>query len=272
MQESLAGRFLPYRLFPLSFLEYLKIAQHPTLQVTKQYNQENNSKLRLQLANTINPTFRHFLLHGRFPEMITLPESVHSSYLNSIIDQSLNQDAFAYFDINNPLLLRAIYNQLILQNGGLISLAKLSGSSATKTTARYLDILDLMGLTYLVYNTTNPVIKLNSTRKAYVNSAFYLNNPPFDLATSMGFAIESYILERLLTDGNEVSFWYHRQNEIDFLVNKTKIDYEVKFRQSLPIQKTLLAYCAKNHYHPTLITLNQSDSNSIPSQLPAFAA
>ncbi len=271
MQESLAGRFLPYRLFPLSFLEYLKIAQHSTLEIVQKYKEEINPAIRIQLANTINPTFRNFLLHGRFPEMITLPESFHSSYLNSIIDQSLSQDAFAYFDINDPMLLRAIYSQLIIQNGGLITLTKLSSGSSVKTIARYLDILDLMGLTYLVYNTTKPVIKLNSSRKAYVNSSFYLNNPPFDIATSMGFAVESYVLERLLTNGNDVSFWHHRQNEIDFLVSKTKIAYEVKFRQDLSLHNTFYSYCEKTHYHPIIITLNQSDSTPTLTKLPAFA-
>jgi len=271
MQESLTGRFLPFRLFPLSFLEYLNIAQHPTLDIVKKYKKEANSSIRLQLTNTINPTFRNFLLHGRFPEMITLPEPFHSSYLNTIIDQSLSQDAFAYFNINDPVLLRAIYSQLIIQNGGLVTLAKLSSNSSIKTVARYLDILDLMGLTYLIYNTTSPVIKLNSSRKSYVNSAFYLNNPPFDLATSMGFAVESYVLERLLTEDNEVSFWHQRQNEIDFLISKTKVAYEVKYRQNFSLPNAFYSHCEKTHYHPTIITLNQSDSTPVLTKTPAFA-
>lgn len=271
MHESLAGRYISYRLFPLSFTEYLRISKDPTLSLLNNHNKEPNPHLRLEITNQINPTFRHFLHHGRFPEMISLPETLHASYLNSLIDQSLGQDAFAYFDINDPLLLRAIYSQLIIQNGGLVSLSKLSSTSTAKTTARYLDILELMGLVYLVYNSTNPVIKLNSSRKSYVNSAFFLNNPPFDIATSMGLAVESYILERLLSAQNEVSFWHQRQNEVDFIIKKSKIAYEVKFRQDLETPKTLLSYCAKNHFKPTLITLNQSQNTNDISHLPAFS-
>ncbi len=273
MQESLAGRYQIFRLFPLSFYEFLEISNRPEYDFINFYKRNIHHEIKPSdwdyYLSQVDPTFRYFLHHWRYPEMLSLPESSHNAYLNSLIDASLSQDAFAYFNIHNPLLLRSIYEQLITQNGGLISLAKLSSTSTSKTTSSYLDILDLMGMVYLLYNGTSPTQKLNSKRKAYVNSAFFLNHSPYNVDTSMGLAVESYILERLLTQNQEVSFYHHRQHELDFIVKNTKTAYEVKYRHNLPDFTELFSYSAKHKYSPVIITRNKFLESNQPSYIPA---
>ena len=108
------------------------------------------------------------------------------------------------------------------------------------TVAGYLDVLELMGLTYTVYNSVNPIIKLNSAKKIYVSSMFGLKNSKYDPQTAFGFAAESYVLERLLEQNQLVTFYRNRNKEIDFLLPKLNIAYEVKYRPKFEQPKSIL--------------------------------
>lgn len=236
MQESLGGRFLPYRLFPLNFNEYLTISQSPDKNLFEQLKQEDLPEYkRKPLLEVLNGKFREFLLWRRLPEMIYFTPIQGASYLNTILGQSLTQDAFNYFAIEKPQIITAVFDYIKENNGGIISIQSLSQKLGTgkETVSKYLNILEIMGLCYLVYNTTQPLIKLNSSKKIYVGSMFALLETKLNWETAIGFAVESYILERLLEKGQEVTFYRQRQKEIDFLIPKEKIGYEVKFRKKL---------------------------------------
>jgi len=131
----------------------------------------------------------------------------------------------------------------LCQNNGQViireNLSKASGISLV-TVANYLDVLELMGLAYSVHNSTNPIIKLNSAKKIYVSSMFGLKYSKYDPRTAYGFAAESYILERLLEQNHLVTFYRDRNKEVDFLLPKDKIAYEVKYRPEFEQPKVIL--------------------------------
>lgn len=241
MQDSLAGRFFTYRLYPLKFSEYLKFKQNDTYQLLIDTIKETDQfKLSYKL-NILNQEFRDFLSYGRFPELISLNTDQSKAYLYSIVNQSLNQDVFSYFDIEKPLIINSLFDYFRANNGSEISTNKLSSQLGTtnKTVSSYIDILQQMNLIYIIYNSTNPLIKLNGAKKIYVNSSFALLDGKLDIQTSMGFAVESYILERLLEKNELVTFWRKREKEVDFLLPKKNIGYEVKFRSSFkPIKQS----------------------------------
>jgi predicted AAA+ superfamily ATPase len=237
MAESLAGRYLAYRLFPLNFREYLRLSDSPI-----RIYSGNDNLTRTGNLEQLNMEFKRFLTWGRLPQMLKMPDNERSFYLEGSIDQSITKDAFDYFNIQNPRALSALF-AYICQNSGQImvkeNLSKVSGISAI-TVANYLDVLELMGLTYTIYNSTNPIIKLNSARKIYVSSMFGLKNSKHDPQTAFGFAAESYILERLLEQNNLVTFYRNRAREVDFLLPKNHIAYEVKYRLQFEQPKIIL--------------------------------
>jgi len=167
-----------------------------------------------------------------------------TAYLSTVLGQSLTQDAFNYFTIEKPQVLTAIFEYIKEQNGGIISIQSLSQKLGTgkETVSKYLNILEIMGLCYPVYNTTQPLIKLNSAKKIYVGSMFALLETKLNWETAIGFAVESYVLERLLEKGHEVTFYRQRQKEIDFLIPKEKRGFEVKFRKKLTKMPILANY------------------------------
>lgn len=237
MAESLAGRYIPYRLFPLNFKEYLRLSQSNI-----NIDPGHDNLTRAGKLEVLNDEFKRFLSYGRLPQMIQMPQTEQSYYLESSIDQSITKDAFDYFSIQNPSALTAIYHYLCQNNGQIVTkdgLSKISGISSA-TVANYLDVLELMGLIYTVYNSTNPIVKLNSVRKIYVSSMFGLKNSKYDPQTAFGYAAESYILERLLEQNQLVTFYRNRNKEVDFLLPKNKIAYEVKYRPEFEQPKLIL--------------------------------
>lgn len=237
MQDSLAGRFFSYKMFPLNFLEFLKLNKPDSLKDYEEILLEKTDKFRKRgLLSNLNPYFREFLISGRYPETFNMTSEQTKAYLLDIINQTLNQDAYSYFRIELPNVMNSLFEHIRQNNGGLISIAKLANQtgSSPKTVTLYLSILEQMGIIYLIYNSTNPLIKYQSTKKAYVNSSFSLLDSKLDIGTAYGFAVEAYVLERLLEKGKNITFYRNRQKEIDFLIPKENIGYEVKFRSDPP--------------------------------------
>ena len=253
MHESLAGRFFSYTLYPLKFKEYLALFVPNDEHVYDEALKETDRFKKQYLVNILNPHFRQFLEFGRFPELSTLVSVQTKDYLQSILNQSLNQDVFTYFGIQKPLLISSLFEYLRVNNGGIISSNKISSllGGSNQTVTEYLNILEIMGLIYPVYNTTNSLIKLNSLKKIYVNSAFALLDTKYDQSTTVGFAVESYILERLLEKGETVTFWRKREKEVDFILPKKNLGYEVKFRPNSSEVKQIV-----KNFDIELISLN----------------
>jgi predicted AAA+ superfamily ATPase len=237
MAESLAGRYIPYRLFPLNFREYLRLSASPV-----SLSLGHDHLIRMGALERLNREFKRFLTCGRLPQMLSMSEMEQSYYLDATIDASITRDAFDYFTIQNPGALSGLYTYICQNNGQIAtkeSLAHASGVSRI-TIAKYLDVLELMGLVYIIYNSTNPFIRLNSARKIYVSSMQGIKHSRHDPQTAFGFATESYILERLLERNELVTFYRNRTREIDFLLPKKKIAYEVKYRPSAGHPKAIL--------------------------------
>lgn len=241
MEESLGGRFFAYKLLPLNFKEYLYLSNSDNYSIYEKTMSENDKFKKQRSLMNLNSEFRHFLEFGRFPEIINFSKEQSKSYISNVINQSLNQDVFSYFKIHKPQIINSLFDYFVKNTGSLISINKLSKDLgvSNQTVTLYINILEIMNLIYIVYNSINPLTKGQSSKKVYVSSAFGLLESKFDLQTSIGFAVESYILERLLEKDELVTFWRKREKEIDFLLPKKNIGYEVKFRSSFkPIKKS----------------------------------
>jgi predicted AAA+ superfamily ATPase len=240
MAESLAGRFIPYRLFPLNFKEYLRLKQSPLQSKLGDLGPDNLT--RAANLEQLNLEFKRFLSRGRLPQMLAMPDNEAGFYLESSIDQTITKDAFDYFNIQNPGALSALFAYLCQNNGQITVKQNLSEAAGLSlvTVANYLDVLELMGSTYTVYNSTNPITRLNSARKIYVSSMFGLKSAKYDPQTAFGFAAESYVLERLLEQNQLVTFYRNRNKEIDFLLPKLNLAYEVKYRPQFRQPKVIL--------------------------------
>lgn len=254
MRESLAGRYIQYRMWPLSFSEYLRLLDSPFYALTMDMPRDNLT--RMGNLEQLNIEFKQFLAWGRLPQMLTMGVVERQYYLDQSIGQAVIADASEYFAIKEPRALKAMFEYVCQNNGAEIvkdNLATVAGISPV-TIASYLDALELMGLIYPIYNSTNPVVRLNSARKIYVNSMFGLRNTKYDPETAYGYAVESYVLERLLAQNKQVTFFRSRNKEVDFVMPHEKLAYEVKYRRKYTQPKVVLP-----DYELKVVSYNGSD-------------
>ena len=115
MAESMAGRFIPYRLYPLNFKEYLRLQGSPL--ESKLVDQGVDNLTRIGNLEQLNIEFRQFLSRGRLPQMLHMPDNEKDYYLEASITQSITKDAFDYFSIQNPSALSALFAYLCQNNG-----------------------------------------------------------------------------------------------------------------------------------------------------------
>ncbi|MDA1079665.1 MAG: ATP-binding protein [bacterium] len=269
MHESLAGRFFEYRMFPLFFDEYLYLKDDADYDQYKKITTAKDAALTLGFVKKYRQEFETFLTLKRLPETIWLTDEQSALYNENVKGQSLNQDAFEYFDIASPNTLQALFSYISAHNGlefrGRAVAQKLAGVSEI-TISKYIDVLEIMGMVYIAYNTTNSLKKANSLRKIYLSSH---NSDPL---LNIGFAVESYVLEKLLSQKKEVAFYRKRQQEIDFLIPNEKIAIEVKYRSDTThFDLTNMQQFSQAHgYQNQLITLNEYAESVELSKLPAM--
>ena len=136
----------------------------------------------------------------------------------------------------------SLFDYLRAHNGSEISVQSLSQQLGAnmQTIHKYLDVLELMGIIYVISNSTNALVRENSRKKVYVNSLYGLRETKYDWPTALGFSVESYVLERLLERGEMVTFYRKRNKEIDFLLPQKKLAYEVKYRGQVSAIKPIL--------------------------------
>jgi uncharacterized protein len=258
MEESLAGRFIPFDIYPLSFNEYLILSKNKKIldSIT------NFKKGKYDLPeDEVNKEFIKFLKSGRYPGAVDFDEYGLNNYIQSVVNQSLNQDSITYFDIEKPNILINIFEYLRLNSGSEIVYSKLSQivGVSTITVTKYIDVLELLGLIYIVLNRKNPLKTNTATKKIYINSAFD-NSFSFSNPDRIGQLVESYVYERLSLENfgrfNSISYYRERNNEIDFINYQQNMGIEVKYRNKIDpsdIYK-FIQLCKQKNVKPLLIT------------------
>jgi predicted AAA+ superfamily ATPase len=241
LSESLAGRRVTYRVFPLSWQEY----------------REWDSSER--------PSFEDYLRQGGLPGLsqVRNEERKHrllqeylSTYLFKDIKGLVKEENVRAF---NHLL------YLLAQNQGQIietsSLARELGMSAP-TVASYLEVLDQTYVNFLLpsYH-TNLANELKKSRKTYLYDLGIRNSILKDFRRAndredRGAIYESYVLLTLLpllTPTMELRFWRtKKKEEVDFVLihNRQPTPIEVKSRLDRPSPHAgIQAFCRR---YPTV--------------------
>ena len=261
MVESLAGRVLPIQIYPLCFEEYLKLSKSREYKLFEQTKAE--FKNWSQAANELNPKFQQFLGSGTYPQAIFWSQNLPlRDFLDTIINQSLNQDAAKFFNLERSDLILGLFKYLALNNGSEISLSTLSSKmqSNSVTVKKYLDALELLGLIYIIKNTTDPLRSPNSKAKVYVNSIFE-NSWANSSHDNLGFSVESYVLERLLDQNHQISFFRERNNEIDFIDHTNREAIEIKYKSNINNENFnyLQLIAKKLGYKARVVSLSQAN-------------
>lgn len=231
MEESLAGRIFVYKTLPLNFREYLDFSSSQNLNNFDKLKTEIKPFQSKLIIDQLLSEFNTFLTRGRYPELAFKSTLEPKQYLESILNQSLNQDAINYFQVQKPNLLRNLFDYFVQNSGLEASVLNISqvASADRETVQKYIDVLELLGLIYILPNSQNP-LKVSQTKPKIYTCSIWVNQFDPNHLQKTGFIMESYVLERLLAKNINPNFYRDRNNEIDFINWREKEAFEVKYR------------------------------------------
>lgn len=201
--ESMAGRKIEYKLFPLTFSEYLvqkEIDKTLSYSVLENAIENDNPKAKLfSPAEVLNQV----LLFGLYPEVINLPEP--RRYLLELADSAIFKDIVELNLIENRSKAKDLLKLLAYQIGNLISYSEIGSklSLDRRTVEKYIDIFEQSYLLFRVYPySKNKRSEIGKAPKVFFNDLGLRNAliDNFDASTyrsDMGAMFENFIMSEL---------------------------------------------------------------------------
>jgi predicted AAA+ superfamily ATPase len=264
-RESLGGRIIEIKIFPLSFQEYLKLKQ-----VDFQIFPKNKIWI-LSNIGILNSHFENYLRFGQFPEVIAekLTKEQAITYFESIEEKISQQDLPKIFTVEFPEVLLAIFNQIKKIPGQRIeyqSLAKDVGLDQ-RTLSKYFDDLEKGYLINLCLNFGKKPIKApRIAKKVYLSSSNFAYN------ASISLLVENYVFNWLKQRYSAV--YFQKDKEIDFVSSDKEGNiflFEVKYQNQISKNDTvnLLDFMKKNTVKQSvLVTKGELNLNGVIKQIP----
>jgi predicted AAA+ superfamily ATPase len=244
VQESLAGRKIINKIYPLNFEEYLYFKEKNSL--LRQI--ENIGKLKGKELHKVTLELKReleeFLIYGSYPEVVLTPEGEKQKILESIFDLYIKKDLIEYLNIKKIANVKKLIEYLAINNGQKIKYEEISKvcSLEYKEVINYLEIIEETFLIKIIrpfYKNKNK--ELTKIPKIYfidsgVRNYFINNFNKLSLRTDSGYLFEGFIMSELIKkDIDKIKFWQNKnKQEVDLIIEgNTLIPLEIKFKENL---------------------------------------
>lgn len=233
IKESMAGRALEYKLFPLSVQE---MVDHTSLF-------DETSLLE------------HRLVYGYYPEVVNHPGD-EKRVLRQLCDSMLYKDLYTVEKLKKPYLLEKILQALALQLGSEVSYNELANTVGAdkETIERYIFMLEQAFIVFrLSALSRNVRTELRKSKKIYfydngIRNSLISDFSPIKLRQDRGALWENFLISERIKKisyqnlyGN-LFFWRTRaQQEIDYIedydgfLNAYEFKYNRNSKASLPL-------------------------------------
>lgn len=249
-KESLAGRILSFKLFPLNFREYLK------------FREVNFDRKKLSLySEVLKRNFEDYLLTGGFPEVVKKGDKINNEEKTEIVkyifelvmERVIYIDIPSVFTIDEPELLKNLFKVFSSNPGMIIDYESLADDlkKNRKTISNYLLYLEKAFLIKKIYNYGGNFLTSEKKMKRFYpfSSSFcYL----FD-NVEMGKIVETCFLMNSRAD----FFKRDGKKEVDFIIEKESnlIPVEIKYKNSLKKRdaNNLVDFCKKKNIKKALL-------------------
>lgn len=222
LTESLAGRFETTYMGHWSFLEMKKAFQ---------WSKEQ------------------YVWFGGYPgsaDLIADEERWKKYISDSLIETSISRDILMLTRVDKPALLRRLFELGCLYSGQILSYTKIQGqlqdAGNTTTLAHYLSLLHTAGLLAGIEKyAADQIRQRSSSPKFQVHNTALISSQRNETLTQIASnpalwgrmvesAIGAHLINHSLMDGFQVFYWRHRNDEIDFVIEKrgSVIGLEIK--------------------------------------------
>ncbi|MCP4155627.1 MAG: ATP-binding protein [bacterium] len=262
ISESMSGRKMVFRIYPLNFREFLVFKG--TGQLMANYDQFNIGDEFLPfMYKEYQPLVEEMLVFGAFPEVVTEnnPER-KGRKIEDILNSYLRKDIKEQLGIRDTVQYKRVLELLAVNFGCLLNTNGISKELGTyhKKVAEtvniaketyILDILRPFSRKRKNEITRNPKVYFEDTGMRN----FLIKNMNSDLALRMdtGALVENFVYSELLCKIDiftEIKFWRTKSDtEIDFLLEKNReiLPIEVKSGSYTNVPKSLLLFCQREN-------------------------
>lgn len=213
---SLRGRTLSYKIYPLSFNEFLR---YKGIQVQPDFAY---SKVRYKIKHLLG----EYISFGGFPEIVLARDELKVSILKNYYDLVIYRGLVERFSIRNVQLLKNIIKFLLTNVATTFSINAYYRSLlpqyhiSRETILEYLSYLEEIELIQMVpiFSYSLKVQQVNP-RKIYVIDNGLRNAVSFKFSQDEGRLVENLVFQQLMRLGFDVYYW-KKMGEVDFVVRE----------------------------------------------------
>ncbi len=267
ISSLITGRHLSYRIFPLSFKEFIAF---------KKIKLKSKKGLILK-EKTILRRFDEYLEIGGFPEVVL---TGNQELLKNYFFDILEKDIVIRYNVREKDVLEKIAVYLLTNAGNIVSIEALKNTfnisfSAASSYLKYLKdaflVFDLLQFSYSLKKQSKAL------KKIYVVDTGLANNVSFKFSEDKGRMLENIVFLELKNRGCEIYYYKTKNNlEVDFLVREKSEAKEViqvvwslfdKKTKEREIKSLLLAMDELKLKQGTVLTYNEEDVLQIKEKL-----
>lgn len=242
--ESLAGRIYEFKLQPLSFEEFLELANAepallseyrkyslPVGQVVPIYSQTDYDIFLAGNGSVLSGLFEEYILYYQFPEMVLQKdmEKIRKYISESIYKKTIEYDIPKLFGVEKVDELKFLFQMLVNENGSLLEFKTISSEAGIEenTLKKYISYFQESFLLNLIYNYSKSFRKSKRLqKKEYIASPNFFTAFRSDWTENkmlrseyFGILAETYIFNLLKEKYQYLSFYRKGQDEIDFVAS-----------------------------------------------------
>jgi predicted AAA+ superfamily ATPase len=245
IKEALTGRKRIFRIYPLSFAEFLDFKRSPHKDIFNRVIKDSKIKLVEPVLSDLVKEWEEFLLFGGYPKVaLSLGEEEKVKELEEIYNSYVQKDIKAFLKIENVLAFNKLVKILAVQIGNLANLSEIGSplNIARETLERYVFVLEntfiIKTLSPFFTNKTKEITKMG---KIFFYDTGLRNFSIKDFKDLMirldkGALVENVVATELIKSSSifqDLYFWRTQaKTEVDFiLLNKEEIiPIEVKYQ------------------------------------------
>lgn len=211
LATSLRGRSITYKVWPLSFREYLNFKN-----ITKDITTTKTKAI-------ISSNFKDYLTKGGFPETISMNNEVYEKTIKNYLEVMMFKDIAERNSISNTQLLKQFIKRIISNSGKEFTLNKIynnlksDGFKVSKDT-----VYSLIGScedAFLIFPLRNFSENINkqTIKKAYTVDNSFCSSVSFSLSKDWGRLLENLVYIELLRREHDV-YYFNEEVECDFII------------------------------------------------------
>ena len=259
---ELRGRTISYRIYPLSFSEYLSFNN-----VKKELHpQQSRSKL-IHYAEK-------FLFTGGFPETVFLKDKIRIRILQEYFNTMIFRDIVERYNVSNTEVLKFFIKKVFAGVTKPFSINKTYNelrSMGYKISNKYLyDFFDYCNTVFISQSISrfdfSEIKQAKSDKKAYIIDTGLLSSIEFSVSHNKGKLLENMALMEFIKAGKEV-FYFKDKSECDFIVNTNgdfnpvQVSYDISNSETRERELRGLAAACKflKKKRGTIITFDQKE-------------